>query len=82
MKPIEEYEIKRREQLSKARSVVDYTMGLLFTAVAIYLLFFDKRDWDFFDTPPRTGNYVLGAMFLIYGGWRIYRGYRKKYFKD
>jgi threonine/homoserine/homoserine lactone efflux protein len=82
MKQIEEYEIKRRKQLSRARSVVDYTMGLLFFAVGIYLLFFDKREWDFFNLPPRAGNYILGGMFLIYGGWRIYRGYRKNYFKE
>jgi threonine/homoserine/homoserine lactone efflux protein len=82
MKQIEEYEVKRRKQLSRAKSVVDYTMGLLFFAVGVYLLFFDKREWKLFNLPPHAGNYILGAMFLIYGSWRMYRGYRKNYFTE
>jgi hypothetical protein len=81
MNQIEEFEAKRRQQVNRARSVVDYTMGILFTAVGVYL-FLDKRPFEFFNFPPRTGNFLLGFLFLIYGGWRIYRGYRKNYFKD
>jgi threonine/homoserine/homoserine lactone efflux protein len=82
MKQIEEYEVKKRQQIGRARSVVDYTMGLLFIAFGVYELFFDKRQWELFKLPEHTGNYILGALFLIYGAWRMRRGYKKNYFKD
>jgi hypothetical protein len=82
MNKIEEYENTRRKQLNRTRSIVDYTMGILFFGVGIYLVLFDKREWPFFNLPKQAGNYILGGLFLVYGVWRIYRGYKKNYFRE
>jgi hypothetical protein len=78
MNQIEEFEAKRRTEVTRARAVVNYTMGILFLALGVYMAL-SKRMLELF---PRSGNYIIGFMYLSYGIWRIYRGYRKNYFKD
>jgi hypothetical protein len=33
-------------------------------------------------TLDATNRYILGGLFLVYGGFRIYRGRQKDYFND
>jgi len=35
--------------------------------------------WEKF--PPDDIDKILGVICIIYGSWRIYRGYQKNYFK-
>lgn len=79
---IEEYEQKRRKQVGRMRSVVDYTMGVLFTLLGIYFLIYNRMGWNVFDREPSSIDYFIGALFVLYGGWRIYRGYKKNYFRE
>jgi hypothetical protein len=77
---IEEYEQKRRKQVGRMRSIVDYVMGLLFICFGIYFLVYDKIGINIFNREPSSIDYVIGGLFVIYGLWRVYRGYKKNYF--
>lgn len=64
------------------RSIVDYTMGTLFLLLGIYFLIYEKMEWNVFDREPSSIDYIIGGLFVLYGIWRIYRGYKKNYFRD
>lgn len=80
----EEYEKKKRKQISTMRSMMDYVMGFIILLIGLFFLFRSRLG----NLPineqlgqPDTLEKVFGALCLLYGGWRMYRGYQKKYFK-
>ncbi len=79
----EEYEKKKRRQVSLMRSLLDYAMGVVFVAVGVFFFFRDKLG----EVPvirmkePDWVDKVLGVLCVVYGAWRLYRGYKKNYFK-
>ena len=79
----EEYEKKRRRQVSLMRSILDYGMGLFFVAVGILFFFRESISTPLNDylRPPDALDKILGVIFFIYGSWRVYRGYKKQYFR-
>jgi threonine/homoserine/homoserine lactone efflux protein len=78
----EEYEKKRRKQLLMMRSVLDYGMGIIILALGLFFFFRNKFKISFNETfPPNDIDKFFGAVCLLYGAWRIYRGYKKKYFR-
>lgn len=79
---LEEYEKRKRKQVSTMRSMLDFGIGIMIVIAAVFLFFRDSMDLDFNDKyPPNQWDKVLGVIFLAYGAWRIYRGYKKNYFK-
>jgi hypothetical protein len=78
----EEYEKKRRKQISFMKSLLDYGMGLLILLAGVFFFFRDKFKISFNEKfPPNDIDKIFGAMCVMYGCWRIYRGYKKNYFK-
>jgi hypothetical protein len=79
---LEEFEKKepgRREKgYAGMRSIMDYGMGLLIAAMGVFFMFSAKISPEFpqFDDPWIKG---LGGVAVIYGIFRIYRGYKKIY---
>jgi threonine/homoserine/homoserine lactone efflux protein len=80
----EEYEKKRRKQISTMRSMMDYVMGFIIIIIGLFFLFRAKLG----NIPineslgqPDTLEKVFGGLCLLYGAWRIYRGYQKNYFR-
>ena len=81
---LEEFE---KEQLSeknkgyvRMKSIMDFGMGLLWLAMGIFLVFVNKFNTGFearFDDPVMK---FFGAVCIIYGLFRLYRGYKKNYF--
>lgn len=78
---IEEYEKQRRRQVAGMRSILDYGMGVLFVLVGAYFLLYEALDMNVFRTKPSAMDKAIGVLFIVYGAWRIYRGYKKNYFK-
>jgi hypothetical protein len=79
---IEEYEKQKRKQVTFRRALVDYSIGLMITAMGIFFLLRDKFNLQFNERfPPNDIDKIFGVICLLYGGWRIYRGYKKNYFK-
>jgi threonine/homoserine/homoserine lactone efflux protein len=80
----EEYEKRKRKQVAQMKSLMDYGMGLLILLVGLFFLFRSRLG----NIPlneklgePDTLEKIFGGLCLIYGAWRIYRGYKKKYFR-
>ena len=70
---------KRVKSYSVMRSVLDYTMGILYLAAAAFL-FFAERFGFALENFDKTFRFIFGAICAIYGFWRIYRGYKKEYY--
>ncbi len=77
----DEYEKKKRSQMSMMRSIMDYGMGILILLVGLFFLFHEKLKIEFASFPSSTMDKFIGGLFLLYGSWRIYRGYKKNYFR-
>jgi len=77
---IEEYENKRQKQVGSMRSIMDYTMGIVFFCIGLYFLLYQKLNLNFLNREPSVLDYFIGGLFLLYGIWRFYRGYKKNYF--
>lgn len=77
-----DYDEHKKKQISSMRSIMDYGMGVLFLLIGVFFLFHKQFGYelDRFSRYPVL-DIVFGAVCLLYGGWRIYRGYKKNYFK-
>jgi hypothetical protein len=78
---LDEYEKKKRSQVSMMRSILDYGMGVLILLTGFFFLFHEKLKMGFAQFPASTMDKFIGGLFLLYGSWRIYRGYKKNYFR-
>lgn len=73
----EEYE-KQKRQVWNMRSLLHYCVGLLIICAGVFLFFRNKLELEFNDRyPPNQWDKILGVICVLYGAWRIYRGYRK-----
>ncbi len=70
---------KRTRNFSTMRSILDYTMGVLYIAAAAFLFFAEKMGLEMVNF-DKSFRYIFGSICLMYGFWRLYRGYRKDYF--
>lgn len=78
----DEYEKKKRKQMSLMRSLLDYGIGILIVLIGAFFVIRDKFDLAINETrPPNDEQKIFGAVCVLYGAWRIYRGYKKNYFK-
>lgn len=70
---------KRSKNAFTMRSVVDYTMGVIYLAASYAFIFAEKIGLNMISF-PKSFRYVFGGICAVYGAWRIYRGYRKDYY--
>lgn len=63
------------------RSITDFGMGFIYLAVGIIILFAKQVNFssDFAQSVPAK---IFAALAIIYGAWRIYRGFKKNYLKE
>jgi hypothetical protein len=79
---IEEYEKQKRKRLALRKAIMDYAIGVLIIIMGIFFLLRQNFKLTFNeDYPPNNMDKVFGVICLLYGGWRIYRGYKKNYFR-
>ena len=72
---IEEFQEEQRKKVTKLRSIMDFTMGLLLIIAGISLLLFKVGNL------ADLNRKLLGGLFVLYGIWRVYRGYKKDYYR-
>ena len=62
------------------RRITDYGMGILYLGIGVVVMFAKQFNFnnDFAMTIPAK---IFAGLAIIYGVWRIYRGYKKKYYK-
>ncbi len=82
---LEEFEKEELSERNKGfvrmRSIMDYGMGILWTAMGLFIFFIKEFDTNFearFDDPVMK---VFGGICVVYGLFRIYRGYKKNYYR-
>lgn len=75
-----EQQDNRKKQYSLMRSILDYGMGIMILLFGGFFLFSDKMGFHF-DLEPFF-KYFFAFLCIIYGGWRIYRGYQKNYYSE
>jgi hypothetical protein len=74
------FDERKEKNYTLMRSVLDYGMGVIILAFGLFFLVASKWGIDF-NIEPVFRN-LFGGMCIVYGAWRIYRGYQKKYFQD
>lgn len=73
------FDDKERNTSSWLRNMYDYTMGVLWFALGIFLLFHKKLGIDLKLTDKEMVlTNIFGASSVLYGLFRIYRGYKNK----
>lgn len=62
------------------RSITDFGMGFIYIGIGVLILFAKQLNFknDFATT---TLAKIFAAFAIIYGCWRVYRGFKKNYFK-
>lgn len=72
----------REKGMVLMRSIMDYGMGLLWMSMGIFLIFTEYINpamaYQFSDPAMK----VFGGVCIIYGLFRMYRGYKKNYFRE
>jgi hypothetical protein len=83
---LEEFE---KEQLNdrekgyvRMQSIMDYGMGILWTGMGVFIIFIEKFSADMAERYDSTPFKIFGAVCILYGSFRIYRGFKKKYLRD
>jgi len=62
------------------RSLLDYGMCIIILGFGVFFAFADRFGIEF--TIATGFRYAFVALCIIYGGFRIYRGYKKNYFSE
>jgi hypothetical protein len=63
------------------RTLMDVGMGIIYIAVALFIIFAKKFGFEgaVFDPPF---SYIFAGICIAYGSFRIYRGVKKNYFRS
>ena len=71
---------QKTKRYAMMRSISDYGMGLLYIAIGVIILFARqfKFSSDFVMSIPAK---IFAVAAIVYGIWRMYRGYKKNYFR-
>jgi hypothetical protein len=52
-------------------------MALIFLAVALSMFFLEQLKLDLVFTEDKLYRYFFGTICLLYGGFRLYRGFKQ-----
>ena len=83
---LEEFERKNMSERDKGfirmRSIMDYGMGLLWLGMGIFMIFIKKFNTGIEARFDDATMYAFGGICILYGIFRIYRGYKKNYLRE
>lgn len=83
---LEEFEKEEPSERDKSylrmRSIMDFGMGLLWIAMGVFMIFIRRFNAELAEKYDDNTFKIFGAVCIIYGLFRIYRGYKKQYFRD
>ncbi len=75
----ENSEDRRTKGYILMRRIMDYGMGIIILGVGIIIALAPKLNLNI--NMSDLYRYSISGLFVIYGAWRIYRGYQKNYFR-
>ncbi|GAC1440383.1 MAG: hypothetical protein NVSMB63_06710 [Sediminibacterium sp.] len=71
---------KQRKSYAFMRTAYDITMSVLFLGMAVVTLFAEKlRIEPLAGTDNTAFRYLFGGICLLYGGFRLYRAFKRDY---
>ena len=68
---------RKREYILR-RAILDIGMGLVIFGFGVFFLAAPKFGIEF--SVENSYRYFFAGLCLVYGGFRVYRGYKKNYF--
>ena len=73
---------ERDKGFIRMRSMMDYGMGIMWLAMGIFLIFIDYFNTGLEARFDDAVMKIFGGVCILYGGFRIYRGYKKNYLRE
>jgi hypothetical protein len=74
----DEFDKRKLSAYTSRRSLMDFGMGLIYLALGGFFLLSRQLGYELvFPQPPFS--YIFGGLCVVYGLFRIYRGYKKNY---
>jgi hypothetical protein len=73
---------ERQKGLSQMRSITNYGMGVFIIIAGCFFMFPTSYTAEFLDKYDPVLIRIFAAICWVYGGFRIFRGYQKNYFRD
>lgn len=74
---MEDFESKRERQAARFAAILHFTMGLIIFGAGLAMLLAEKYQYSMFGIEPGDSKMkILGVLFLLYGAWRLFRGYK------
>jgi hypothetical protein len=74
-----EFEDKKQRAYINRRATMDLGMGIIYAGVGTCIALSDVLGFGL--VFPAPFSYIFGALCLVYGGFRIYRGIKRDYYK-
>ena len=59
---------------------MDYSMGAILFLIGVFFISYRYIGIKLPMSNPSNIDFVIGGLFMLYGSWRIYRGYKKDYY--
>jgi hypothetical protein len=72
-----DFEQRQNKNQANIRSVYDFTMGILWSLIGLLLIFYKKLGFNFDFDPLVAG--IFGGACIMYGLFRVWRGYKNKF---
>lgn len=81
MPGVEDANDKRTRGYVTMRTIMDLGMGIIYIAVAVFIILAPRLGFtsQIFEPPF---SYIFAGICILYGGFRIYRGVKKNYFRS
>ncbi len=73
---------KPEKSMVLIKSITNYVMGVFFIGLGIAIFFPPAILEDNIKRYDELAIQMLGVILIIYGIFRVYRGYRKNYFRE
>ena len=72
----------REKGMIRMRSIMDWGMGIMWTSMGIFVIFIKNINKDLAARYDDSTMKLFGAICIIYGIFRMYRGFKKNYLKE
>jgi hypothetical protein len=72
----------REKGLVRMRSITNYGMGAFIVVAGFFFMFPTSMTRSFLNQYDASSLQMFAVICWVYGGFRIYRGYAKNYFRD
>ena len=63
------------------KSVMDFGMGIIYVGMGVFI-FLARRFHFVNDFTDSTPGKIFAIVVILYGLWRIYRGFKQDYFRE